>query len=156
MNQVTIRQPTKLAVSDSCPFGIGGFLLDGRAWRVQIPESSPIYGQSIVNNFLEFLGMIVHVWLMCRAFNSGSESLLAVGDNASAIGWMFRSSRIARYLLYYDALQMGARKLATLVIDSEHCLVSQHTKGEANLVADLLYWSGSVWGAGCPTPISGR
>jgi hypothetical protein len=103
MNRITIRQPTKLAVSDSCPFGIGGFLLDGRAWRVRIPKSSPIYGQSIVNNFLEFLGMIVNVWLMCRAFNGRSEALLAVGDNTSAIGWMFRSSRIARDSLYYDA-----------------------------------------------------
>jgi hypothetical protein len=55
--------------------------------------------------------------------------------------------------IYYDALQMGARKLATLVIDSEHCLTSQHTKGEANIVVDLLSflsWSGSVQGAPLP------
>jgi hypothetical protein len=29
---ITIRQSTRLSVSDYCPFGIGGFLLDGRAW----------------------------------------------------------------------------------------------------------------------------
>jgi hypothetical protein len=31
MNKITIRQPTKICWSDSCPFGIGGFLLSGRA-----------------------------------------------------------------------------------------------------------------------------
>jgi hypothetical protein len=37
MNRITIRQPAPLAVSDSCPFGIGGFLLEGRARRVRAP-----------------------------------------------------------------------------------------------------------------------
>jgi hypothetical protein len=152
MNRVTIRQPTKLAVSDSCPFGIGGFLLDGRAWRLRIPKSSPVYGQSTVNNFLEFPGMVKNVWLMCLTFTEKSESLLAVGDNTSAIGWMFRSSKVPKESLYYAALQMGARKLATLIIDSEHCLASQHTKGQANMVADLLSWSGDVRGA--PHPLA--
>jgi hypothetical protein len=152
MNRVTVRQPTRLAVSDSCPFGIGGFLLEGRAWRIQIPPSSPIYGQSTANNFLEFLGMVVNVWLMCETFTEQSESLLAIGDNTSAIGWLFRSSRIDHDSLYYDALQLGARKLATLITDSEHCLASQHIKGDANLVADLLSWSGDVRGS--PHPLA--
>ena len=94
MNRITIRQPTRLAVSDSCPFGIGGFQLDGRAWRLRIPEASPIYGQSSANNFLEFLGMVIDVWLMCLAYTERSESLLVVDDNTSAIGWMFRSIHV--------------------------------------------------------------
>jgi hypothetical protein len=152
MNRITVRQPTRLAVSDSCPFGIGGFLLEGRAWRVRIPASSPIYGQSTANNFLEFLGMVVNVWLMCETFTEQSEALLVIGDNTSAIGWLFRSSRISPDSLYYDALQLGARKLATLITNSEHCLASQHIKGDANLVADLLSWSGDV--RGTPHPLA--
>jgi hypothetical protein len=152
MNRITNRQPTKLAVSDSCPFGIGGFLLDGRAWRVKTPQTSPIYGQSTANNFLEFLGMVVNVWLMCLACTEVSEALLAAGDNTSAIGWLYRTSRVAPDSLCYDGLQMGARKMATLVTESEHCLASQHTKGEANIVADLLSWSGTVRGA--PHPLA--
>jgi hypothetical protein len=153
MNRITVRQPTRLAVSDSCcPFGIGAFLLEGRAWRVRIPESSPIYGQSTANNFLEFLGMFVNMWLMCLTFTDRSESLLAVGDNTSAIGWLFRSSHISPDSLYYDSLQLGARKLALLVTGSEHCLASQHIKGETNLVADLLSWSGDIRGA--PHPLA--
>jgi hypothetical protein len=151
MNRVTVRQPTRLAVSDSCPFGIGGFLSEGRAWCIQIPPSSPIYGESTANNFLEFLlGMVVNVWLMCETFTGQSESLLAIGDNTSAIGWLFRSGRIDQDSLCYDALQLGARKLATLIADSEHCLASQHIKGDANLVADLLSWSGDVRGSQHP------
>jgi hypothetical protein len=52
----------------------------------QIPPSSPIHGESTANNFLEFLGMVVNVWLMCETFTEKSESLLAIGDNTSAIG----------------------------------------------------------------------
>lgn len=96
-------------MSDSCPFEIGGFLLDDRAWRIRIPKSSPIYGQSTVNNFLEFIGMVVNVWLICLKFTDRSKS---------AIGWMFKSGQISKESLYYDALQMGTRKLATLIIDS--------------------------------------
>jgi hypothetical protein len=103
-----------------------------------MPKTSPIYGHSTVNNFLEFLGMVVNVWLMCVEFTDCSESLLASGDNTSAIGWLFRSSRVPNDSLYYTAVHMGARKLAMSVIKSEHCLASQHIKGEANVVTNLL------------------
>jgi hypothetical protein len=46
----------------------------------------------MANNFLEFFGMVVNVWLTCLEHPNSSESLLAVGDNTSAIGWLFRSS----------------------------------------------------------------
>jgi hypothetical protein len=67
-----------------------------------------------------------------------SECLLTVGDNTSATGWMFRSSQLPEDSVYYDAVQLAARHVATLVIDSEHCLATQHTKGKENIVADLL------------------
>jgi hypothetical protein len=44
LNCITIRRPSKLGWSNSCPFGPGGFLLSGRAWRVQI-----IFGVDIAN-----------------------------------------------------------------------------------------------------------
>jgi hypothetical protein len=150
VNRVTVRQPTRLAASDSCPFRIRVFLSEGRAWRIQIPPSSPIHGESTAINFLQFLGMVVNVWLMCKAFAEQSKSLLAIGDNTSAIGWLFRSGQIAQDSLHCDALQLGARKLATLIADSKHCLASQHIKGDANLVADLLSWSGDVRGSQHP------
>jgi hypothetical protein len=84
MNRVTIRQPIKLAVSNSCPFGIGGFLLDGRAWRVWIPKFSPFYRQLIVD-FLEFLDIIVNVWLMCLEFTAESCGRQHVRDRVDVL-----------------------------------------------------------------------
>jgi hypothetical protein len=38
---------------------------------------------------------------------------------------------------------MVARKLASLVLENDHCLASQHLKGDLNIVADLLSFDGS-------------
>jgi hypothetical protein len=114
--------------------------------------SSSICGQSTANNFLEFLGMAVKVWLMCLTFTDQLESLLAIGNHTFAIGWLFRSSRISPDSLCYYALQLGTPKLAMLVTNSKHCLASQHIKGETNSVADLLSWSGDV--RGTPHPLA--
>ena len=97
MNRVTVRRPSQLCWSDSCPFGIGGFLLSGKAWRIRIPDSSPIFGVDTANNVLEFLGMVVTIWLVileCAALGSEQDCILALGDNTSAIGWLYKSSKL--------------------------------------------------------------
>jgi hypothetical protein len=155
MNRVTTRQPSKIGWSDSCPFGIGGFLLSGRAWRVRIPESSPLYGADIANNVLEFLGMVVTVWLIiveCAALHDEQACLLVLGDNTSAIGWLYKSSKLQPASPYYKAVQMIARQLARLIIDSTHCLASQHIPGDHNTVSDLLSFAGVA--RGYPHPLA--
>lgn len=57
LNLLSIRNPTKICVSDSSPYGFGGRTFSGIAWRLKIPKSSPIYGLSEVNNTLEFLSL---------------------------------------------------------------------------------------------------
>jgi hypothetical protein len=37
MNLLTLRQPSQVRISDSCPFGMGGFTWTGQAWRICIP-----------------------------------------------------------------------------------------------------------------------
>ena len=121
MNQLTIRKPSKICWSDSCPFGIGGFLLSGRVWRIRIPDSSPIYGLDIANNVLEFLGMMVPIWLVlleCEETGSEQDCILALGDNTSAIGWLYKSGKLPFDSPYYKAVQLIARKLARLVTGS--------------------------------------
>jgi hypothetical protein len=89
---MTIRRPTQLGLSDSCPFGLGGFTLRGRAWQLRIPESCAFYGDSTINNILEFLGMMVTTWLIlldCDSLGLSEECLLVLGDNISAIGLLF-------------------------------------------------------------------
>mgnify|MGYP002809672279 CR=1 FL=1 len=52
--------------------------------------------------------------------------------------------KIKPHLVYYTAVQLIARKLATLVMDSSHCLASQHLKGSKNTVSDLLSYTGDT------------
>jgi hypothetical protein len=153
MNQLTVRRPSKICWSDSCPFGIGGFLLSGRAWRIRIPESSPLYGLDIANNVLEFLGMMVTIWLViieCEKSGSEQDCILALGDNTSAIGWLYKSGKLPLTSPYYKAVQLIARRLARLVTGSSHCLASQHIKGDKNTVSDLLSFAGDTRGEAHP------
>jgi hypothetical protein len=52
--------------------------------------------------------------------------------------------------LSYAAIQQVARHLATLILDSDHCLTSQHLKGKKNIVANLLSYTGSTRGHAHP------
>jgi hypothetical protein len=141
MNLLTLRKPSQVGISDSCPFGMGGFTWSGRAWRLRIPESSPIHGVSEANNVLEFLAMAVTIWLVlleCKLHGLVHECILSLGDNTSAIGWIFRSTRLPTDSPYYLPVQLISRKIALLISESQQGLCSQHLKGETNHVADWL------------------
>ena len=143
MNKITIRQPTKICWSDSCPFGISDFLLSRRAWRIRIPDSSPIYGLDFANNVLEFLGVMVIIWLVlieCNKKGSKQERILRLGDNTSAIGWLFKSSELSfdsrhRLLQHSLAHRPKTRQLR-----------HQHIQGDKNTVSDLLSFAGDTRG----------
>jgi hypothetical protein len=138
INRLTIRQPTRLTFSDTCPFGFGGYNLQGRAWRIRIPHLCPLRGDGRFNNLFEFMGMAIGIWIECLAPSDDSECILSLGDNTSAVGWLFRSSHVDAASLTFDAIQLVARKVATLIMESPHCLASQHIKGKLNVVSDLL------------------
>jgi hypothetical protein len=141
MNLLTLRRPSQVGISDSCPFGMGGFTWTGRAWRIRIPPSSAIYGVSEANNVLEFLAMAVTIWIVildCTARGLTDECILSLGDNTSAIGWIFRSTRLPPDSPYYAPVQLIARKVALLVTESRQGLCSQHLKGGNNFIADWL------------------
>jgi hypothetical protein len=143
MNLVSTREPDRICWSDACPLGIGGYSLSGRAWRIQIPKSSPVRGHSGVNNLLEFVGMVINVWLECLDTTTSEACILAIGDSSSAIGWLFRTSNLDPLEGAHDAHMFVARHLATLLLDHSCCIASQHVKGEINYVADLLSFSGT-------------
>ncbi|KAI2490833.1 hypothetical protein MHU86_23743 [Fragilaria crotonensis] len=143
MNLLVTREPDKICWSDACPYGLGGYSLSGRAWRLRIPKTSPIFGHKGINNLLEFLGMAVNIWLACLESEGGGENcILAIGDNTSAIGWLHNSSRLDTLWDAQKAHLQVARKIASLLIDFRCCLASQHLKGELNVVADLLSFVG--------------
>jgi hypothetical protein len=81
VNLIVIRQPNRICWSDSCPFGLGGFLLrTGRAWRIRMPKESILCGSALTNNLLKFIGMAVNIWLMCLDADV-HDCILAPGDN---------------------------------------------------------------------------
>lgn len=85
--------------------------------------------------------MMVTVWhviLECKQQGSEQDCILALGDNTSNISRLCHSSKLLPDSTYYKPVQLIARKLACLVIGSNHCLASQHIKGEQNTVLDLL------------------
>jgi hypothetical protein len=148
LNLITTRQPTRICFSDSCPIGIGGWNLRGKAWRIRIPRSSPLFGSRRINNFLEFLGMAINIRLECNhpEWAGGTDDepcILALGDNTSAIGWLHRTSHLTPDSAAHAAHLALAHDLAQIVLDANACLASQHVKGEDNFVADLLSFAGS-------------
>ena len=153
LNLLTLRKPTRMTLSDACPFGLGGFTWSGTAWRLRVPNRSPLYGQSTANNFLEFLAMVITMWLcLLDCPDPSAECILATGDNTSALGWLYRTSRLPATSIHHSAANLLARKLATLVTDSGHCLYSQHLPGTHNVVTDLLSYTGPS--RGHPHPLA--
>jgi hypothetical protein len=146
MNRLTVRQPSRIGWADSCPYGLGGLSLVGWGWRILIPEASPLFGLDTANNVLEFLAMGINIWIIileCARDGMTEECILVLGDSTSALGWLYRTGKIEKTSFYYEAVQMIARKIARLIIGSSHSLASQHLKGELNVVADLLSYSGT-------------
>jgi hypothetical protein len=152
LNKITIRHPTRISWSDACPYGIGGYDLGGFAWRIKIPETSPLQGDKRFNNLFEFIGMAVNVWIECLDSSPASECILAIDDNTSAIGWLFSSGKMPTDSLTFKSVQVVARKVARLILGSKHCLASQHIKGELNVVSDLLSFKGESRGK--PHPLA--
>ena len=144
MNLIVTRRPNKLCWSDSCPFGLGGFLLhSGRAWRIRSPKGSILYGNGTINNLLEFIGMAVNIWLECLDSDL-HDCILSLGDNTSGVGWLHNSSRLNNKWAAHEAHLMVARHVALLVLNAGCCPVSQHIQGELNTVADLLSFAGGI------------
>jgi hypothetical protein len=130
MNRITHRQPSQLGWSDSCTSGLRGFSLNGTAWRLRIPKSSPIFGIAKVNNVLEFLALAIRLWTIlieCEKGGHPGECVLVLGDSTSALGWLFRMGHIQKDSFYHAPVNLIARNVARLVINSSHCLASQHS-----------------------------
>jgi hypothetical protein len=144
LNLIVTREPDRVCWSDACPFGMGGYSTSGRAWRLQLPPGHSLRGHPGINNLLEFLAMVVNVWLECLDAPANFPCILAIGDSTSAIGWLFKSSKLSTLPgNQHDAHLFVARKLATVLIDHDACIASQHIRGKLNVVADLLSFSGT-------------
>ena len=86
-NLIIFRRPTKIYISDACPYGMGGFSVNsGRAWRMSIPPD--LIGK-VSNNLLEYIAEIVCVWIdILNGDVVEFDCCLSLGDNTSAISWL--------------------------------------------------------------------
>jgi hypothetical protein len=99
--------------------------------------------------------MVITIWLIvveCAIEGAEQACILALGDNTSAIGWLFKSGKLKPGSRYYEPVQYIARVLAQLITESPHCLASQHLKGDLNTVSDYLSFAGDVRGK--PHPLA--
>ena len=145
LNGIVFRHPTRLTLSDSCPLGLGGFTSEGRAWRLKVNPASRTSSSCQANNVLEFLAMVITVWLSLlelAKLNLEEELILALGDNTSAISWFIKTGNLKPGDLSYKAANFIARKLAELVSSSKNFLASQHVPGDQNHIADWLTFEG--------------
>jgi hypothetical protein len=138
LNLLVRRRPQFLGWCDSCPYGLGGLLSNGRAWRLQVPADCILYGDSTANNALEFLALGITVLLLVLDVPQPMTCLLAMGDSTSTIGWLFRTSFTAHDSPYAETCHFIARSIASAIIASDHCLSSQHVPGVHNIVPDTL------------------
>ena len=134
LNNVCTVRPSATVYSDACEWGLGGFSLQGRAWRWLLP--SHLQGKASIN-FLEFLAAIITVKLSITddTHDTTHPHILAFTDNSSALGWMHHSTFDPVNNPQHDAL---ARDLASFLLTNESTLFSQHIPGDHNVTADCL------------------
>ena len=138
LNLMTFREPTHFYINDASEHGIGGFATHGRGWAWTIPAK--LRGRAHIN-LLEFLAQLVSIWIDIAEHRiTPLDCLLGMGDNTAAMGWLRRANFRERDENDRDwyAKQCVARKLASLVLESNTVLYRQWFRGADNAVADSL------------------
>lgn len=110
---LTVRTPTHLAWSDSCPYGLGVTSSWAEPGESEyLAQEASFYGADEANNVLELLGMAINILLLLLLLQQTDQitfpCLLALGDNTSAIAWIFKSGKVSRSSPYYLAVKMIA------------------------------------------------
>jgi hypothetical protein len=77
--------------------------------------------------------MVITIWLCllhCEEEALEQECILTLGDNTSAVGWLFKTMGVHQDSFYYDSVRrMISRKVAKLMLGTSHCLYSAHPGG---------------------------
>lgn len=90
MNLLTYRKPTHIYRADACPFGLGGFSAEGRAWRWYIPFHLQFRATI---NMLEHLASIIGPWIdLLEEKLPKLSCILAMTDSTTTAGWLRKSN----------------------------------------------------------------
>ena len=134
INNVIERHPDVITISDSCPYGMGGFCVQyGWAWRFRIPDE--LVGRAS-NNLLEYLAEVISVRVgllngsICRG-----DCTLPMGDSTSSISWLHSTSFDDETQSIYQEV---SRDFAHVCIAWQIVIYGQHLAGINNIVANSL------------------
>ena len=124
INNIIFRRPSHIRWDDSCPIGIGGVSITGRAYRYNLPRH--LQGR-VSNNALEFLASMVGCWFDFISGDVPPESyILALTDSSSACGWLHKSNFQSSDQSFHASV---AEQLASIFIQSKSSIYSQHFAG---------------------------
>ena len=133
INNLIYRRPSHIRWDDSCPIGIGGVSITGRAYRYNLPRH--LQGR-VSNNALEFLASMVGCWFDFLSGDIPPEScILALTDSSSACGWLHKSNFQSPDQSFHASV---AEHLATIFMQAQSSIYSQHFAGRLNIIADSL------------------
>ena len=127
INHITFTEPSITCYSDACEFGLGGYIVNGPAWR---------FGQFSIN-LLELIASFLTIELAIKWKNDSSypHRILAFTDSSSALGWLLKSNFDTTTHENHDKV---SRDLAWLCYSSNVSLFAQHIEGWRNSIADAL------------------
>lgn len=139
MNLLTYRKPTHIYRADACPFGLGGFSAEGRAWRWYIPFHLQFRATI---NMLEHLASIIGPWIdLLEEKLPKLSCILAMTDSTTTAGWLRKSNFQESP---NESKEMTKAKLdisrghATRLLNNQCMDYSQWFPGEKNDIADSL------------------
>ena len=147
MNNLAHRSPDHVFRNDSCPFGMGGYSLKGKAWRWYIPENLRFRAS---NNLLEHLANIVSVKLgLIEKDIKKGDCVLTMSDSLVSTSWLKKSNfdedpevndggKVKMDQLQAEVRAEVAREHALTIMENDICEYAHWFKGIKNQVADAL------------------
>ena len=135
-NNMSYVKRNQLSLTDASKSCLGGFNpSSGKAWRFKIPTWMQT---SMHINLLEFIAYTIGIWLEILDHQNQEGKYLkikALTNNSSAVGWLYKSNFNYRNQGPHDSV---ARKLASLLLNSNSSVTAQQTPGSTNIIADSL------------------
>ena len=145
MNNLAHRMPDHVFKNDSCPFGLGGFDVQGNGWRWIIPPDLRFRAS---NNLLEHLANIASKkWGLHTGVIKKGDCVLTMSDSMVSTSWLRKSNfdeepddEADKELAKINAAVRNkmCREDALTAMENEICDYSQWFPGKENVVADSL------------------
>jgi hypothetical protein len=90
MNLIAFRRPTHVYQSDSCRFGLGGYLDKGFVWRFKLPEELCFRAS---NNLLKYITSIISPWMdMLAGRLNQCDCALLMTNSSTSVGWLLKTN----------------------------------------------------------------